>query len=77
MFLPKPRTPLSAAEIGLLHKVDHVLTVAIEMELEQALSETRPIMPVPDPRTRYTRQTGSLHLPQTGPLSQTGPMRAQ
>ena len=76
LFLPKPRTPLSAAEIGLLHKVDHVLTVAIEMELEQTLAETRP-MPVPEPRAHRVRQTGPLHLPQTGPLGQTGPMRAQ
>ncbi len=76
MFPPEPkerRAPLSAAEIGLLHKVDHVLTVALEREFEQSLEETRPILPVPEPRPAHYMRS----LPQTGPLSHTGPLRAQ
>ncbi len=66
MFTEDPsrrRAPLSAAEIGLLHKADHVLNVLLENELEAELEGTRPRLPATGPNRVVT---GRLRLPQTG-----------
>ncbi len=74
MYLPAPRSvPLNATEIGLLHKVDHALTVLLETEREAEieLGVTQPTRTVtePNPAAHCVRpQTGRLHRPQTGPL---------